>query len=168
MTEAPATLTAAQNFAEQLEAHFRQVHQTAMRDLPICNQALRVEAFGFRAHGDHLIGVMVTPWFLNIFAAPLTAGPVEDGTLILPAGAVDFAAHDYPGLGRLLSCSLFSPMDIFIDHEAAAATARASLDLLFKAPESAPEKLAPQNPAPEKAAVDRRAFFRFAPREARP
>lgn len=164
-------MTEPQDFAARLDAHFRHVHQTTMRDLPICNEALRVESFGFRDFEHFWIGATVTPWFLNIFAAPKpscdseardsAAFELADCTLNLPAGAVDFAAHDYPGLGRLLSCSLFSPMDIFVDHEAAAATAIASLDLLFAAPEQTKAE-------PEKPALDRRAFFRFASREARP
>ena len=103
---------------------------------------------------------------MNVFAAPLATqvaiAPGETQRLVLPVGEVDFLAAEIDGFGRLLSCSLFSPMDQFVDQAAALATAQAALDVL----------LAPPAPPPEKptAPVDRRAFFRgaFGGREAAP
>jgi hypothetical protein len=58
--------------------------------------------------------------------------------------------------------SLFSPMQDFVDQDAAVATARAALDLLLTPPAPPPE------PAPK--TMDRRSFFRGAvsTREATP
>jgi [NiFe] hydrogenase assembly HybE family chaperone len=148
--------------AERLEAHFVEVRARAMKDVPICNENLAVASAGFRPWREWAVGIVVTPWFMNIVAAPFSDAPpvaIEPGatqSLALPAGDVAFLAADLDGFDRLLMCSLFSPMQDFVDHEAALATAQAALDLLLAPPANDP---APENPAPN---LDRRAFFRRA------
>jgi [NiFe] hydrogenase assembly HybE family chaperone len=154
----PARITECARLAEGLEAHFRIVHERAMRDVPICNERLAVEATDFRLFADWAVGVVVTPWFMNVVAAPVAGAapfavaPGETQAVVLPTGTVDFLAADLDGFPRLLLCSLFSPMDDFVDHEAAMATARAALDLLLTAPPPPPERASQT--------MDRRAFFR--------
>jgi [NiFe] hydrogenase assembly HybE family chaperone len=143
--------------AARLAAIYRDIHRRAMRDAPICNDALAVEAVGFRDFGDLALGVMVTPWFANLIAAPLDDAHPLDATplrLRFPAGEVEFNVSELEGFGRLASCSLFSPMDAFVDHEAARGAAQAALDALFDAHLHDP-------PRAERAAaaLDRRAFF---------
>jgi [NiFe] hydrogenase assembly HybE family chaperone len=152
--------------SEGLEAHFRKVHSQSMRNLPICNARLSVASAGFRPCGDWAVGVVVTPWFMNVFAAPFTtpvaAAPGETQRLALPAGEVDFLGVEIEGFGRLTSCSLFSPMDEFVDQAAALVTAQAALDVLMTPPAPTPETANAQ--------TDRRAFFlgAFSAREATP
>jgi [NiFe] hydrogenase assembly HybE family chaperone len=144
--------------AEKLEAHFRGVHVGAMRDVPICNENLAVASTGFRPCGDWALGIVVTPWFMNIVAAPLAgAAPVaalpgETQSLVLPCGMVECLAAKLDGFDRLLMCSLFSPMQDFEDQEAALATAKAAFELLLTPPAPPPE--------PPVRSMDRRAFFR--------
>ncbi|HUO54451.1 MAG TPA: [NiFe]-hydrogenase assembly chaperone HybE [Rhodoblastus sp.] len=149
-------LAACARLAEGLEAHFRAVHAGAMRDVPICNENLDVACLGFRPLGDWAVGLIVTPWFMNLFAAPLVGAlataPGETQRLALPAGDVDFLAGDFGAFGRLLVCSLFSPMDEFADQAAALATAQAAFDMLLTLLAPPPERPA--------ARMDRRAFFR--------
>ncbi|WP_298358440.1 [NiFe]-hydrogenase assembly chaperone HybE [Rhodoblastus sp.] len=144
--------------SERIEAHFRRVHKDSMHDVPICNAQLSVASVGFRPCGDWAVGIIVTPWFMNVFAAPfatpVAAGPGETQRLALPNGEVDFLGAEIEGLGRLLSCSLFSPMDEFIDQPAALVTATAALDALLTPPAAKRET--------PKAHLDRRAFFRGA------
>jgi hypothetical protein len=60
--------------SEFLAAHFEYVWQTRKRDLPSVNPALTVDVIGFsRQQGDWL-GVVVTPWFINLFMFSGTAG----------------------------------------------------------------------------------------------
>jgi [NiFe] hydrogenase assembly HybE family chaperone len=163
-----ARITECARLAERLEAHFRNVHERAMRDVPICNERLAVAVTDFRPCGDWAVGIVVTPWFMNVVAAPLvdsqlvTAAPGTTETLVLPTGAVEFLVADLDGFPRLLMSSLFSPMQDFVDQDAVMATAWAALDLLLTPPAPPPE------PAPK--AMDRRAFFRGAisAREATP
>ncbi|RQM44281.1 [NiFe]-hydrogenase assembly, chaperone, HybE [Paraburkholderia bannensis] len=123
-----------------LVAHFETVASGAMRDMPVVNRALRVEAIGFApmageagARGAWL-GVLITPWSMNLLWLP---GATQDsapcprpgGKACLRVGNVDFewiGAHAQD-VGAYACCSLFSPMFEFAGQESAAATARAVL-----------------------------------------
>jgi len=148
----------------RLAEHFAELYERCMKDMPICNPHLRVACVGFRPFGDFNVGIVLTPWFMNVCASPRAGAPkVEDRpgatrSLLLPAGSLDFLATDLDGFDRLLFASLFSPMETFVDHAAALATAEAAMDALMKAPEPAPPPAAPTKQA---VAMDRRAFFRF-------
>lgn len=148
---------------ERLAALYREIHRTAMSGAPICNDALLVDAVGFRDFEDHVVGVIVTPWFSNlVVAAQFPGGPptlsVESSPLRLrfPAGDVDFNVSKLDGFGPLAACSLFSPMSEFADHEAAREAARAALDALFDPHlhEAWPEKSAARS-----GGIDRRVLF---------
>jgi [NiFe] hydrogenase assembly HybE family chaperone len=170
----------------RLEAHFQQVYLRAMADVPICNAALAVASVGFRPWRGQAFGVVVTPWFMNIVLAPLQgalpilAAPGATQSVSLPCGKVDFLVADLDGFGRLLMCSLFSPMQDFIDQDAALATAQAAVAALMdeatltQAPEPEIYPFAPETPretpgeraekyrqreSAEAPRVDRRAFF---------
>ena len=151
---------------EGLEAHFRTVHEQFMKDLPICNDRLAVTGAGFRPCGDWAVGIVVTPWFMNIFAAPfatqVAVAPGETQRLVLPVGEVDFLGAEIDGFGRLLSCSLFSPMDRIRRSSGRARHGASRSGRVARAARAAAEKPA--------ATVDRRAFFRgaFGEREAAP
>ena len=146
---------------EKLADFYRGVHETAMRGAAICNEALEVEAIGFRDFGPYVLGVVVTPWFANLVVtapSPDAAAPFPDPArlkLRFPAGDVDFNVSEIAGFGRIASCSLFSPMDEFADHEAAQIAARAALDALF---DSHLHEAPKQEPEPADG-LDRRALF---------
>ncbi len=163
----------ASELAARLEEHFRDIYIRCMKDVPICNEALDVAAVGFRRFGDFSLGIVLTPWFMNIVAAPRAgAAKVEERpgatkTLALPAGNIDFLATDLDGFDRLLFASLFSPMQDFVDHAAALATAQNAMEAVMHAPPALRKGAPPPAPAPEPkapgepAALDRRAFFRL-------
>jgi [NiFe] hydrogenase assembly HybE family chaperone len=103
------------------------------------NPALRVQAVGFRPWGDHWLGILVTPWFMNLVLMPRITerwqalAPRESRHHVFPAGVFEFiGAHD-AAVGEYQACSLFSPMFDFADAIAARSTALASLDALFDA-----------------------------------
>jgi [NiFe] hydrogenase assembly HybE family chaperone len=130
MTESPSAEEIAA-FSARLQAHFLETHRRAMRDAPICNPALEVACVGFRAWGGRILGVLVTPWFMNLVLTP--AGPRETESVALPCGAIAFRRSELAGLEPLLMASLFSPMQDFVDQDAALATATAAVDGLFDA-----------------------------------
>ena len=108
-----------------------------MEGLAFVNPALEVEAVGFAPWQGHWLGVMVTPWFMNLTLAP--ADPAAWQPLALgakrryrfPAGDYEFiGAHD-AALGDYQVCSLFSPMERFEDHAAARLVAQLARDALF-------------------------------------
>jgi [NiFe] hydrogenase assembly HybE family chaperone len=153
--------------AAALQAVFQHIAVTRMAGLALCHPALRVEAVGFRrdeASGG-AVGVLVTPWFMNLVWLPPAApapGAVADAPCpqpppgLLPgalrarrigAQAFDFIGAHEDGIGPYESCSLFSPMFEFADQTAARATAEAVLAMLWPprglgTPADAPDPLA--------------------------
>jgi [NiFe] hydrogenase assembly HybE family chaperone len=124
--------------ANELAAVYREIYRATMCGVPICNDALAVEAVGFRNFEQYVVGVVVTPWFLNLVAvaqeATFTAAPAANAPAVrlrFPAGDVDFNVSELEGFGRLASCSLFSPMSEFANHDAAREAAQAALNALL-------------------------------------
>ncbi|MGA7809579.1 [NiFe]-hydrogenase assembly chaperone HybE [Bradyrhizobium sp.] len=158
----------AAEFASLLEDCYRRIGERSMRDLPVYNDALAVEAVGFRADGEALSGILITPWFMNLVLRPLDGSPASwsPGSSIshaFPVGAIDFNVGDVDGIGRIASCSLFSPMFEFSTMEQARATAEAALMEILLPPAE------PERPATKlAAAVDRRRFLRGELAEPRP
>lgn len=126
---APAALTG------RLERIFRDIQTTRMADVPVLNSALRVEAVSFSAWGDDWLGILVTPWFMNLMLLPRTAWPeLPTGQTIVhafPSGEYPFIVGAEPALGRHQFCSLFSPMFEFPDQASARATAQAAWSNVF-------------------------------------
>jgi [NiFe] hydrogenase assembly HybE family chaperone len=122
-----------------LEVTFARIHETRMAGLPFVNPALRVEAVGFRRWEGLWLGVLITPWFMNLMLLPCAATEhawpqVRYGESLayrLPAGVFEFIRAQEPPLGDYQSCSLFSPMAVFADQAGARATAMAALAALF-------------------------------------
>lgn len=145
-------------------ARFRDIGARNMHDLPIYNHELQVEAIGFRLFGDNLIGVLITPWFMNFIMLPrdkvdmdLTAvgRKVE---IALPSGTWTFTAGGDRIIGAYQALSLHSPVLNFKTQELARIEAQRRFNALMTAP-SMEESAGP----PEKdASIDqgRRAFFR--------
>lgn len=151
---------AAGELGRRVAARYREIAEGPMARLPVCNAALAVAEVGFRAHADLAVGIVVTPWFMNVVAAALPDAPPPPAAaagatvaLTLPGGTLALIVGDLPGFGRLDACSLFSPMQDFADMAAALEAARAAMAELFCPPAAA---------APEALAVDRRGFLRGA------
>ncbi len=127
----------AAELSQRLEQVFGQIHTRRMRDVPVLNPALRVAAVGFHTWQDQWLGVMVTPWFMNLMLLPEAqewAGLAAGSKLIhtFPSGDYEFVVGFEPAIGMYQSCSLFSPMFQFEHHDAAVATARACLDAVMR------------------------------------
>jgi [NiFe] hydrogenase assembly HybE family chaperone len=153
-----------------LLAFYRAAGERSMRDLPIYHASLDFAAVGFCAHDDRALGIIVTPWFMNLILAPLDGsdGQRPGATVArgLPAGTFEFSVCALDGIGLIESCSLFSPMFEFADHAAALATAEAVLaavlDPQFDAAAAADGGAGPAKAAPAEVAIDRRRFLRGA------
>jgi len=153
-------------WGELLAESYREIGERAMRDLPIYNEALGVEAVGFRRFNGTIVGVMVTPWFMNVVMPPSAArdGPAATMRIRFPAGDIEFTLSEVGQVGRIASCSLFSPMFQFADMAAARATAEAALAELML-PADSEEAVRRREPAT--APIDRRNFLRGALTERR-
>lgn len=121
--------------ARRVEDAFEHVARTRMAGMPFVNPALRVEAVGFHAWRGEWLGVLVTPWSINVVLLPpgdrprLPAG--AERFVEFPAGRFRFVAAFDAALGEYHACSLFSPALEFSDQDAARATAQAALDALL-------------------------------------
>jgi len=121
----------------RLEEGFRAVHKEKMRGLPFLNPAIRVEAIGFAPWKSHWLGVMLTPWSMNLVLTPrdptawrrLPLG--EKRRYTFPAGDFDFISAEAEAIGDYMACSLFSPVLEFADHETARQTAALAREALF-------------------------------------
>ena len=120
-----------------LEALFDQIAATRMRGLPIVHPALGVHALGFRAEADGstAVGVLITPWFMNLLRLPLDGRAGMAGVGVKCTRAVGNERFEFIGtfeadFGAYEACSLFSPMFEFVDDQAALATAQAVLQTL--------------------------------------
>ncbi len=115
---------------ETLVAHFAEISETQMKDLPIYNHALVVEAIGFRPFCARYVGVLITPWFINLISLPRTLQPqtIDSGdgqeTVDLPGGPQIFLRSFDPAIGEFSSKSLLSAL--FHLHSQQAARIEAS------------------------------------------
>jgi [NiFe] hydrogenase assembly HybE family chaperone len=148
----PCPTNARHSRVAALEARFAEIDVSAMRGLPLHNPALAVEAVGFApCAADALLGVLVTPWFMNLLLLPLAPERIDPArygraeTIPLPGGARVFLYGGDAAVGAFRAASLHSPMEVFLSPAQARAEAKLRLA----------EALAP--PAPP--ALDRRALF---------
>jgi [NiFe] hydrogenase assembly HybE family chaperone len=122
---------------EGLEVEFRRIEKERMQGLPLLNPELYVQAVGFRQWNDYCLGVLITPWFMNLMLLPpegdsWQALRIGDKQLHqLPSGPYEFILGEEEGIGRYQMCSLFSPVFEFADQATAVATAEAAMDALM-------------------------------------
>ena len=122
---------------QKLESMFSEIARTRMADVPILNPALRVEAVGFREWEGRWIGVLVTPWTINLVLLPgqdaqlIPLALDEKSVWNFPSGAYEFMGLNEPAIGTCHICSLISPVTEFDTHEEALAVAQEIIITLF-------------------------------------
>jgi [NiFe] hydrogenase assembly HybE family chaperone len=123
---------------QALESCFSQIQQQRMTDVPILNANLHVQAVDFQLFQQTWIGILITPWFMNLlyFHADNTIVGSKVAHLF-PAGQFEFIVSYEKELGFYQSCSLYSPMFDFQQQKIAVQTAQAALQELLKIPQSA-------------------------------
>ncbi|WP_439525339.1 [NiFe]-hydrogenase assembly chaperone HybE [Roseovarius mucosus] len=121
-----------------LVTDFTEVWHGKMRDVPIVNKLLHVQAVGFHVHEGRPIGVLISPWFMNLV---VLAGEGEDWSTLVPGTkeVIGFASGEYEFIhnvremvGGYKACSLFSPMGEFRSQAQAVDVARAVMVALFQ------------------------------------
>ena len=123
----------------QLEADFREIWHSKMRDVPLVNAALQVQAVGFQVWQGHLLGVLISPWFFNLIVLPpagqdwtgLQVGAKE--VLAFPSGDYEFIHNVREMVGGYKACALFSMMGDFANQMNAVEVARVVMAALFVA-----------------------------------
>ena len=145
-----------------LESAFQRIQDERMAGVPILNDRIQVEAVGFEEYGDLILGVLVTPWFMNVMLLPMVTdawqGQVsgEKSVFELPGGSFEFIAGFEDGVGEYRMCSLFSPVFEFADHDSAVETARAVVDGVLRPVADTPDEARAKTPP----RISRRDLFR--------
>ena len=113
-----------------------------MRDIPIYNEKIAIEAIGFRPFGEgEVLGVVLTPWFMNMIMLPIEPVRMDMakiGRIVsveLPAGKRIFAVGGDGTIGLYKAHSLHSPVLNFTLPGQAQAEARRMLALLMTPPD---------------------------------
>ena len=126
-----------QTAAETLQTVFERIHRKQMAGLPLLNPALQVQTLGFQVYAGRVIGIVITPWMMNLVMLP---GDEDDwGNLKIgkkqthkfPAKTHKFMVNEIDGIGLCQTCSLYSPMHEFVNQAHAVAAAQSFLDILM-------------------------------------
>lgn len=128
----------------KLESIFDNILTHRMDGLPVINKLLSVKAIGFHAWNNYQLGILITPWFMNLMLIPSTDSsttskdttntPAKVGSTqnhIFPSGSYEFVTGFEEAFGHYQSCSLFSPMFEFDDQQIAELTAKEALDAIM-------------------------------------
>ncbi len=119
---------------------FRLIYEERMRDLPIVNPRLEVEAVGFDRWEDQDLGVLITPWFMNLVLLPdddVFADRLQ-GDLIdceFPSGNCELTVCHDEELGTYLAAVLFRTVVDFPDQDTARAIAEDALANILAEPD---------------------------------
>ncbi len=115
-----------------LVARYEAIYRERMRDLPIVNPMLAVEAVGFEQWEDHDLGVLITPWFMNLVLLPDSKrlADLPQGERIecrFPSGPCELTVYHDDELGSYLAAVLFRTVADFPDQDVARAVAEEAL-----------------------------------------
>lgn len=140
------------DLAARIEAHYRGVARGAMADVPLCNPRLSVRLVRLMDWEGMRLGVLVTPWAINLMLLPGEGGwgpaaPLSKQLWRFPSGDYAFIHAEDAGFGAYQMCSLFSPALEFDSMETACETAAAALLALLRAPLTVPDALPAAEPA---------------------
>ena len=120
-----------------LETDFTEVWHGKMRDVPIVNKVLHVQAVGFQIHEGRPLGVLISPWFMNLIQLPAEGedwsdlNPGAKEYLTFASGEYEFIHNVREMVGGYKACSLFSPMGEFKTQQQAVDVAKAVMVALF-------------------------------------
>ncbi len=122
-----------------LVTRYQAIYRERMRDLPIVNTKLAVEAVGFEQWEDKDLGVLITPWFMNLVLLPDSdrlAG-LPQGERVecqFPSGPCELTVYHDEELGSYLAAVLFSTVADFPDQDVARAVAEEALAQILAEP----------------------------------
>ena len=126
-----------------LVARYLAIYDERMRDLPIVNERLAVEAVGFEQWEDKDLGVLITPWFMNLVLLPDSERLVDlpQGERVecrFPSGPCELTVYHDEDLGSYLAAVLFRTVADFPDQDIARAVAEEALAQVLADPGEEP------------------------------
>jgi [NiFe] hydrogenase assembly HybE family chaperone len=126
-----------EQLTRRIEETFNRIHEEQMQGIPLLNPMLQVTTVGFQDYQGRSVGIVITPWMMNLVMFP---GENEDwGDMQLghkqphrfPANRYKFMVNEIDGIGRCQTHSLYSPMHEFANQEHAEAAARSFMQTLM-------------------------------------
>lgn len=148
-----------------VEAAFQRIYVEHMSDVPIVNPALQVQALDFILWQGNWLGVLITPWCINLLLLP---GPNGNWQSVsgnhrrfhhFPSGNYAFLGGTEAEIGEYQSCSLISPMGQFPDQESVRAVAEEVIKNMLKAPDPVPEGLKKEQDCKTEPSLSKRRFL---------
>ena len=116
---------------------FERIWREQMQGIPLLNPMLRVETLGFQEWQGRVIGIVITPWLMNLVMLPNEEDDWEGMELgdkqphTFPSRSYKFMVNEIDGIGTCQTHSLYSPMHEFVNQDHAIAAAQSFLDTLM-------------------------------------
>jgi [NiFe] hydrogenase assembly HybE family chaperone len=108
-----------------------------MQGIPLLNPALQVQTIGFQTYQGRSVGIVITPWLMNLVLLPAED---EDWSELklgdktshrFPANRFRFMVNEIDGIGVCQTHSLYSPMHEFMNQDHAVAAAESFMQTLM-------------------------------------
>jgi [NiFe] hydrogenase assembly HybE family chaperone len=121
----------------QIEEVFLNIEQEQMQGIPLLNPALQVQTVGFQSYEERTLGIIITPWMMNLLLLPAED---EDWSELklgdknhhrLPANEYRFMVNEIDGIGICQTHSIYSPMHEFMNQDHAVAAAESFMQTLM-------------------------------------
>lgn len=141
------TMSDPQDAAETLLQTFEHILQENMQGIPILNNKLQVQTLGFQMYDGRIIGIIITPWLMNLIMLPNEEddwSELELGKKMpikFPSTRYKFMVNEIDGIGKCKTHSLYSPMREFNSQEHAVKVAQDFLNDLIVEREPTVEEL---------------------------
>jgi len=119
-----------------LVQQFEKTYLEHMQGLPIVNTRLQVEAVDFQTFSGHELGVLVTPWFMNLVLLPTTdewadSSQGDTSSIEFPSGSIEFTTCHDEVMGTYLTAVLFRSVSDLSDQSLARELAQKIMKDLF-------------------------------------
>lgn len=124
------------NTVADLVRHFENIYVEHMQELPIVNTRVQVEAVGFHDFRGDKLGVLITPWFMNLVLLPAGArwdecAQGDTSSVDFVSGKIEFTVARDEILGTYLTAVLLRSVADISDQSMAREIARQVLKELF-------------------------------------
>lgn len=126
-----------QVMAKIVEQAFDRILRENMQGVPILNSRVRVQTLGFQHYQDRVVGIVITPWLMNVILLPTEDDNWSDLALghkqshVFPSKTCKFVVNEIDDIGFCQTHSLYSPMNEFPSHEHAERVAQDFIDALM-------------------------------------
>lgn len=130
-------MTDLKTLTRQIEDVFLQIEQEQMQGIPLLNPALKVQTIGFQRYENRTLGIIITPWMMNLLLLPSEDDDWSDLKLgdkthhRLPANEYRFLVNEIDGIGICQTHSIYSPMHEFMNQDHAVAAAESFIQTLM-------------------------------------